>query len=447
MRRSPLSRLALVVGFTGVAAIAACQLDEPGGLSENIGAPLLDMAVGPAPDGVLPLDTVVISASRDTITVRLRNLSPLPAGLRYQVFLVDSAKVDSGTTSNVKLASFRLITQTRSRRPVNRDSTFIGVTTDTVASTDAITAADTNRSYVLRIVDADIPRYSHVVLAIRGQGEAAPTRVERTQRFGFLFARYRSGTTYTTTTIGTFGTFAINSARRFAYTSATGTVEGFFYGGKLRLNIKNALRPPPGYQLAGWLLDTRTGQAVRLGALETPSPEAQPLLDADVSDASPWLTENGVIQAMIRGDTASLGGIRWEDFTRVLIVLEPRGGTAPVTRPGGALAFAAAVPGSVASRSPGAGKVFGTVTSGSGAARTNATIYLTGQSDRTVLQVANADAQGAFRFRTVSVGRYWAFVIPPNGMAPSDSEAVTIGTRVLNGFTVGDSVNISLSIP
>lgn len=453
MRRAPLTRLAAALALGAVATLAACKLDEASGLSRQVGDPLLDMAVGPASDGVFPTGSVALTAAaaRDTLTVTLSNLSPLPAGLRYQVFLVDSLRVDTATASNVKVASGRLITTTRSRRPVNRDSSFVGASVDTVASTDAITSADTNKTYVFRIADATIPTFTHVVVAVRGASEAAPTRIERPARFGFLSSQYRrvagTTTTYTASSTPTFGPFSLNSALRYAWNSGSGTVDGYFLGSQVRLNIKNVLRPPPGFQYAGWALDTRTGVATRIGTLKTPVPENATFDLADTLATSPWLTDVGIIEAQIRGDTASMGNVRFEDYTRILIVLEPRGGSAAATRPGGAIAFAGAVPGAVSSRGPGAGKIFGTVTSTGGANRTNSTVYLTGQTDRGVLQVATADASGAFRFRTVSTGKYWTFVIPPGGTAPSDSQAVTIGTRVLGGATVGDSVNVTLKIP
>jgi hypothetical protein len=439
-----------LLGFAALVGIAsACELDETAGLSRTLGDPLLDITLGPAGDAVYPTAThdVTLSAGstqRDTLTLTLRNLGPLPAGAVYQVYVVDSSTVDAGG-NNLTPVGGRLIRQTRIRRPIDRDNTVIEVRTDTTAAATAITSADTNQTFIMRIATPVVRTGTHVVVGIAPAAQTAATRLDRTTRFGFLASRYRTGTTFANTGTTTFGSWAINTARRLPFIPSSATINGAFRGSTVRLNIRDLIRPPVGFRYAAWVIDTRTGAAARLGGLMTPVPSNRSLDDADVGQDG-FLTDVAMIEAQMRGDTASAGNVRWENFTRIDVLLEPKG-SAPPTMPGGAFVLSGPVPQSVASRSPGAGKVSGTVTSTSNGNRTGATIFLTGVNDRIPKLVTNASATGTFLFRTVSIGQYRAFVVPPGGSTATDSVNVTIGTREVDGVTVGDSVGIALRIP
>ena len=439
-RRLPI----LLAAFTAVAAIGACNLDESGGLSRTLGDPLLDINLGPAGDAVYPRVVHQINATRDTLTVTLRNLGPLPAGAAYQVFLVDS----TSTGTNVTPATGRLIREVRTRRPVNRDLIVTETRADTTASGSAITEADTNYTFTLRVTGAStISAATHVVVGVVPAAQTAASHIDATQRFGFAASRYRTGTSYTTRDSGGFGSWSITSSRRLPFIPSSATINGAFRGNTVRLNVRDLIRPPQGYRYAAWVYDVRTGRAARLGGVETPVPDDRPLDDADVG-TDPFLTDVAIIEGQVRGDTASAGNIKWDDFSNIALLLEPKG-SAPPTRPGAAFVLSGAVPQSVASRAPGAGKVSGTVTSNSNGAVTNATVFLAMPGSRNPLPglIGNASATGTFLFRTVAVGQYKAYVIPPGATTPSDSTNVTIGTRQLNGATVGDSVGITLHIP
>lgn len=437
-----------IVLATALAAIAgACTLDEATGPSRQLGDPLLDIGLGPASDGLFPTGsyTLTSAASRDTITVRFQNLPALPAGRRYQVFLVDSVAAATSPRANRKAVSGRLITTTSFSRPVTRDSTFFGTRVDTVADVGAIEDGGVERSYVMRIVDPDIPTYSHVVLAV--VDDAAPgTRQEPADRFGFLWARYRNAATatptYANTGTFTFGSFALAEDRRLPFSFGSAQVAGFFRGNTLRVNVRQLVRPPQGFQYAGWLLDARTGESVRIGSFQTPVPYNQPLDGADV-DENDFIIDDVLVEAQLRGDATALGGIRWQDYTRLVIVLEPKGDAPPAVPPAAVL-LAGAVPPSVADRSAAPGKLSGTVTGGS---RVGATVYLTGPRSTTPVLVTSANAEGAFLFRSVAVGQYRAYVIPAGGTTPSDSTTVTIAERLVNGAMVGDSLAITLNAP
>lgn len=438
--------LLLAAAIAGI--VSACTLEEAAGPSRQLGDPLLDIALGPASDGLFPTAnyTLTSAASRDTLTVRIQNLPALPEGSRYQVFLVDSARGQSDGTANRKAASGRLITRTTFSRPVTRDSSFVGTVVDTTDGTGTIEEGGAQHSYELRIVDADIPTYSHVVVAVMEDGETAGTRQETGDRFGFLSVRYRNAATatptYANTGTFTFGTFAIEQARRRPFSFGSVQSSGFFRGNTLRVNLRQLVRPPEGFRYAGWLLDARTGSAVRIGGLQTPVPFNQSLDEADVGE-NEFIIDDAIVEAQLRGDATAMGGVRWQDFTRLVIVLEPKGSAPPTIAPT-TVFLAGAVPPSVGSRSATPGKISGTVTGGS---RSNATVYLTGTATSSPLLVTTSNAEGAFLFRSVSVGRYRAYVIPSGGTTPTDSATVTIGEQLRDGALVGDSVAITLNTP
>lgn len=443
----------LLAGFGALIVVAsACNLDETAGLSQNLGEPLLDINLGPSGDAVLPTatyalnDTVNASTPRDTLTVTLRNLGPLPPGAVYQVFIVDSTRSDVATAMNLTPVSGRLIRQTRTRRPIDRDVAVTDTRTDTTANAAAITEADTNQTFIVRYVSPRVRTGTHVVVAVRPAAQADSSHLDGSTLFGFLAARYRRGTTFTRTGTLTFGRWTSNSAGRLPFVPSSATISGAFRGGSVRLNVRDLIRPPQGFQYAAWVIDSRTGRAARIGGLMTPVPSNIPLDDADVRPSDQYLTDVAVIVGQVRGDTATSGNIRWDDFTSIVLLLEPRG-SAPPTRPGGAFVLGGQVPSSVTSRAPSAGKLSGTVTRTSGGSAQGVTVFLTGLSDRIPRLVTNASATGAFLFRTVTPGTYRAYAVPVGGTVPTDSATVTIGTRLVNGAMVGDSVHVTLRVP
>lgn len=439
-----------ILGVLAVTMVGACRLDDIAGRTTVIGDPLLDLTLGPSGDAGFPAGTysLTTAAARDTMTITLTNLAPLGDGTSYKFYLVDSAAAGTAGSANVTPVSARVIRSTPTRRPVNRDESVFGTRVDTFASLDALTDVDTASTYVLRVADARIAQHTHVVLAVTGNGVAAPpTHLEGDTRFGFLWTRYRNAATNAFTNTGsfTFGSFAINSAKRLAFSTAAAAIQGSFRGPTLRLNVRDLVRPPQGFQYAVWLVDLRTGISTRVGGLLTPVPENASLDDADVGTGA-YLTDVAILQAQVRGDTASAGNIRWEDFTNLTLQLEPKGATPP-DEPSGINVLGGTIPPSVATRSPAPGKLFGNVVSLSGGSASGATVYLTGTTSSAPLQVTNADATGAFRFRTVPTGSYRAFVIPVGGTVATDTNNITIGTRTLDGAIVGDSVFTTLNIP
>jgi hypothetical protein len=208
-----------------------------------------------------------------------------------------------------------------------------------------------------------------------------------------------------------------------------------FSGDDFRATFERILRPPEGFQYVGYLLDERTGINFRLGGLLTPVPENRPLTNADTETGS-FLTDVAIVNAQLRSPVDDP-----DNYTRFALVLEPKGATgltrAPLTE-----VLNGAVPTSVASRHPGAGKLYGTLT---GTNVDSSVVYLTGVGLATPLAVRFAEIGGDFAFRTVQIGSYTVNVIPPGDSVVRASQDVTIGVNPAT--SAGDSVFVTLAIP
>lgn len=454
---------ALVSGVVRIAGLAlligACDRDPLSGPARIIGDVLLDLTVTPAATAVIPGGSVAISGgNRDTLTITLANLPLLPAGMVFQVLLAADSASRAGSDSTVNSlwpVSGRIIRTTRSTRPVNRDSLARATVVDTTASAPlVITAADTNVTYVMRVVGVpqgdSVRKFTHVVVTATTAPRTAGERMAPTDRVGFLFAVFRDtkGTVATSDDAfagGPFiaGSFAMNPSRLFRF-GAAGAVNGAIRGREIRINFRGLVRPPQGFRYASWLIDARTGQNVRLGELRTPEPGSVSLNDADIGTAS-YLTRDGILNAEVRANADSLG-IEFDDFTRYALVLEVKG-AAPPRAPGWEV-MVGPIPESVSSRHPGSGSLSGTVTSTSGAPVAGTTVYLAGAGLSYPLLVTNADATGTYRFRSVNVGSYTLNAIPVGDTQVRVSVPVTIGTTTTaTGAVRGDSVVVNIVIP
>jgi hypothetical protein len=446
-----LPALALMV----VGGISACDDDPLSGPATLVGDVLLDLSVTPAAVTVAPNGAVAISAgNRDTLTVTLNNLMPLPAGSSYQVLLAADSAARLGTDAGVAVlrpVSGRIIRQVRSYRPVNRDSTFVSRVTDTTASAPLVLSnSDTNMTYTLRIIGVpqgdSVKKFTHVVVRVTTAPLTAPEAISGTQRVGFMWAMFRDTKGTAVTTDDTFaGAFAVFSGSRYRFAPG-GAITAAIRGDEIRINYRLLPRPPEGFRYASWLIDARTGQHVRIGELRTPEPGSVSLNDADVGTPGErsYLTRDGILFAEVRGNAQTLG-IKFDDFTRYALVLEAKG-AAPARAPGWEI-LVGAIPQSVASRHPAAGKLTGTVTSTSGSAVTGTTIYLTGVNLPNPLLVTSADAAGKFRFNTVNVGSYTLHAIPAGQTTVVTTLPVTLGTTVTGTTTKGDSVHVNVTIP
>ena len=81
----PRRQLTLIGALALAVGIAACQTDELAGPVVQIGEPLLDFALGPSPRAVFPSASFTFNSTRtrDTLTITLANLPPLPPGVSY----------------------------------------------------------------------------------------------------------------------------------------------------------------------------------------------------------------------------------------------------------------------------------------------------------------------------------------------------------------------------
>jgi len=432
------AHLTLAVAAGAALVLAACQTDSISGPSKIVGAPLLDMIFGPAGNAAFPTvsgQRITSATARDTIEFTVNNLPPTGVGNTYQIVLVDTA------TGNATAAISRIIRTVRSRRPVNRDSSVALTKIDTTTGA-TFSIVDTATTLTIRIANAAIPTYTHVLLRTAGEGSVPATLTAA--RTGFLSFRYKIGTTYSAAS-GVFGSFAKATADRLPFVVSAYVVNANFWGDWVRLDFRNLIRPPAGFRYAAWLMDERTGTATRLGGILSPVPDNLPLDDADLGTGK-WYTSAGILEAQVRGDMKALNIVP-QDYTFITLALEPYGGTAVPVRPGLSYVLSASIPNSVNSRSATPGKVFGTVVSGTGKSLANTTVYLQGINMTVPGQVASATSTGTWQFRAVPTGVYKAYAIPFGDATIRDSATVTIGSKQVSGTLVGDSLFVTLRIP
>lgn len=424
---------AAVGALVVLGGIAACAQDDISGPVDQIGPPLLDMELAPAAAAPFGGNTVSRVAT-DSLSIQLQNLPAVPTGTVYQVLLVDS----TATTSNATVATGRLITTTTVTRPINRDVAVRDAFSDTVAATSTIAPSQSNTTLDFLITDAslggNIAAYTHVVVVVSTTPATGTITLGPDEQRGFL-ARHTSSGSFST------GTWSINSTLRRPYSIQGSGISAFVGdpvidgGTDFRATFERILRPPEGFRYVGYLIDERTGINYRLGGLLTPVPENRALTDADTETGS-FLTDVAIVNSQLRSPVDDA-----DNYTRFVLVLEPKGAAglsrAPLTE-----VLNGSVPTSVASRHPGAGKLYGTLT---GSQVDSATVFLTGVGLTTPLAVRVAEADGDFAFRTVQVGSYTVNVIPLGDSIVRASQNVTIGVNPAT--SVGDSVFVTLAIP
>jgi hypothetical protein len=367
------------------------------------------------------------SITGDTLTVRLSNLPAPPAGTVYQVILVDSA------SGGALVATGDLIVTTVNLRPTDPDNSVSEVTEDTTLATDVLVPDRSDAVMNFLITDgsigADIDAYTHVIVAVSTTPLSGAVTLGADEQRGFLSRRLTSDGTLAA------GTWSINSSLRRPF-SIQGTGISAFVGDDLRATFERILRPPEGFHYVGWLVDERTGINLRLGGLLTPVPESRPLDDADLENGS-FLTDVAIVNSQLRSpvDVA-------DNYTRFVLVLEPKG-AAGMTRAPRTEVLQGTVPTSVASRHPGAGKLYGQVT-GSGSVDST-TLYLTGRGLTNPLLVRLSGPDGSFAFRTVQIGDYTLNAIPLGDSVVRASADVSI--TYTPGAAAGDSIFVTLNIP
>ena len=187
----------------------------------------------------------------------------------------------------------------------------------------------------------------------------------------------------------------------------------------------------------------RTGRQARVGPLLTPVPENQPIEDADVGSGT-YFSKTAILLSQARGSASDLG-LAFDEFTSVVVLLEPKG-TAPPERANSANVVAGAVPPSVGVRHSNPGKVAGKVT-GAGTTAVGAAVYLTGRALSTPLLVTTTDAEGNFLFRTVNVGPYTLHVIPSGATAVAAQQDIEVRPQSTPQGMVGDSIFVNVALP
>jgi hypothetical protein len=373
-------------------------------------------------------NSITLNGTADTLVVQLSNLPAPPAGTVYQVILVDST---SGGANGL-VATGDLIVSTNHIRPIDQDNSVVTVIEDTTLATDDLVPPQNDAIMDFIITDASIgasiAAYTHVIVAVSTTPASGAVTLGPDEQRGFLSRSLSSGNLAA-------GTWSINSALRRPY-SIQGTGISAFFGDDLRATFERLLRPPEGFRYVGWLTDERTGINLRLGGLLTPVPDNQPLDDADTGDGE-FLTDVAIVNSQLR---ATVEG--QDNYTHFALVLEPKGAGGVARAPRTAV-LTGTVPTSVASRHPGAGKLYGKVT-GSGSVDST-TLYLTGRGLSTPLIVRLSDAEGDFAFRTVQIGDYTLHAIPHGDSVVRASTDVSITHTP--GNAAGDSIYVTLALP
>lgn len=424
------SRMRAAVGvFIVLGAVAACEQDDISGPVDQIGPPLLDMELAPAASSPFTGNSATLADTEDSLTIHLNHLPAVPSGTVYQVILVDSA----GTGANALVATGDLVVTSSNVRPVNRDSAVTEVTADTSLATDVLAPDRSDAVMDFLITDAsigaNISAYTHVIVVATTAPASGSVTLGADEQRGFLSRRLSSNGSLAA------GTWSINKSLRLPF-SIQGTGISAFFGDDLRATFERLLRPPEGFQYVGWLLDERTGINLRLGGLLTPVPENRPLVNADTESGS-FLTDVAIVNSQLRAPVEGQ-----DNYTRFALVLEPKGGEG-LTRAPLSEVLQGAVPTSVASRHPSAGKLYGTVT-GSGTLDST-TVFVTGQGLTTPLLVTNTDASGAFRFRSIQIGAYTVHAVPPgDSVVRATADVVITHTP---GAAAGDSLFVTLALP
>ena len=439
-----------------LAGSAACFNDLTPPRGEQVGGTLYNMNLSvPSPVRV-PTGTAISVSTRtvlgvltvDSIRVTVTGLKELAGTARYQWYVVNGL---TGAAWPIRYAA--VITRT--------DTTFNAgaVTTTTTNTTRNLTqffeGAPFNTSVRFRILNLPAPDTigltgSYLVLTI--QESTAPAFTATTPKMLWIRFRDQRGTAAVNddvvvgTPVALFGTFRSEQPDSSRPWGAQGTGRAGFWD-KERDTVMHfsALafgipQPPVGYYYQPYVRDTRTGAAGRFGELLDPVADTS-LLNADLRPVQGTLAE--LTSARFGTHESSLGCTygecplrRFQDFTNVQLVLEPKAGV--TTYPNWTVALQGTIPSLLTNRRIAAGSIRAQVTRGT-AGFPNATIALFGSGTSNLISARPTDATGTAVFDGVPAGPVdvRAFVASPNTVAPASQRVEVIARdTVTANFTV-----------
>lgn len=439
-----------------LASAAACFNDLTPPRGEQIGGTQYNMNMSVPSPIRLPAGGATSVSSRivggvptvDSIRLTVTGLKELAGTARYQWWIVNGL---TGAAWPIGYAA--VITRT--------DTTFnVGAVATTTTNTTRPTTtfyegAPFNTSVRFRILNLAAPDTiglsgSYLVLTI--QESIAPAFTATTPKMLWIRFRDQRNTAAVNddliiaTPVAVFGTFRSEEPDSSRPWAAQGTGRGAFWDRERDTVLHFAAlafglpQPPVGYYYQPWVRDTRTGAAGRFGELRDPVADTS-LLNADLRPVQGTLAE--VTSARFATHESSLGCDygecpvpRFQDFTNVQLVLEPKAGV--TTYPNLTVALQGTIPTLLTDRRTATGTVRAQVTRGT-AGFANATIALFGAGTTNLISARPTNAAGTVVFDGVPAGPVdvRAYVPSPNTVSPSSQRVVVAGRDTVTAtFTV-----------
>lgn len=439
-----------------IAGGAACFNDLTPPRGEQVGGTLYNMNLSvPSPVRVPTGATISVSTRTvlgvltvDSVRVTVTGLKELQAPARYQWYIVNGL---TGAAWPIPYTA----TITRTDTAFNAGAVTTSTATSTRGTSQFFEGAPFNTSVRFKVQNAAAPDTighsgSYLVLTI--QNSTAPAFTATTPKLMWIRFRDQRGTAAVNDDIviaapvALFGTFRSEQPDSSRPWGPQGTGRGAFWD-KERDTVMHfsALafglpQPPVGYYYQPYVRDTRTGNAGPFGELRDPVADTS-LMNADLRPVQGTLAE--LTSARFGTHESSLGcwyGVcplrRFQDFTNVQVILEPKAGV--TTYPNWTVALQGTIPTLLTNRRVGTGFVRAVVTR-AGVGFPNATIAIFGAGTSTLISARTTDATGTILFDQVPSGPVdvRAYVASPNTILPA-SQGVTVIARdtVTAAFTV-----------
>jgi hypothetical protein len=304
------------------------------------GLPRSPLAADPAGDFKVPVNASPGTASH-VITMAIANLPPLD-NAQYQVWLVDQDGAQPARRISALLQLQR--PDTIGFDPTTEDPIIRFVNMGDFERVESFNSPPVQRRHVLRVVGSDVAAsgtplaaYTHVVLTIGSGGDASPSTAPAPSWY-----RFRTPGQTPPQWTGTTGEFA---AVRFGFrgdapgfmslpwsASGAASVE-FLHTFGFGMLVEKVSRPPRGFYYEAWLThETGARAPLKLGTLTTPSPEFRSLADADVALDPAFVSPTLLIQGIRWAEWADLG-VRWNDYTNVVLTLRSKHQVSDATMP------------------------------------------------------------------------------------------------------------------
>jgi hypothetical protein len=375
------------------------------------------------PTAAVTVHRVGTSTVIDSISVVASNLKPLAAPAEYQVYLVNH---EDSTARRVRFDL--LLTRTDTALGATGAPTTSTSTTSATAQ-QGVAGAPFNTTIRFRVkngagADSIGATADYVVITIQ-ENPAAPAFDAATPKP--LWFRFRTGTTITASGTASFGNFSTTAPRVFtAQGNGRSSLWNFARDSVYLLGAKafGLTQPPVGYFYHPWVRDTRTNRFADLGDITDTL--GNPLFDADFPPINAAVAQ--LVPIRFGTEDRALGA-RYDEFTSIDLVLEPKAGDPSF--PGITTVLRGNIPGVLTAPKP-VGTVRVTVSSGGGAV-SGANVVVLAAGTSIVIGTGVTDAAGTVLVEAVPVGGVDVRVFPP---APLTAPAAQSGTVAEDGTLV-----------